>query len=102
MNPACRDEGLPQDVEHIFCNCHLVKEWVRKKVVDLLGPPPVSNKVKEIVLAMFPKGTKETEVLFILGNYLELVDKDVLNKQKVLRVDSMLGVLKAKMSLGSA
>ena len=67
---------------------------MRKKLVELLGtpgpPPLVSNK--EILLAMFPKGTQETEVLFILGNYLQLVDKDVINKQKVLHVDSMLGV----------
>ena len=101
-HPACREEGLTQDVDHIFCSCHLVKEawqWVRKKVVELLGtpgpPPVVSNK--EILLAMFPEGTQETEVLFILGNYLQLVDKDVINKQKVLRVDSMLGVFKVKM-----
>ena len=74
-------------------------QWVRNKVVELLGtlgpPPVVSNK--EIVLAMFPKSRQETEVIFILGNYLQLVDEEVMNKQKVLRVDSMLGVLKAKM-----
>ena len=32
----------------------------------------------------------------MLGNYIELVDKNVVNKQKVLRVDSMKGVLEAK------
>ena len=46
-HPACRQEDLTQDIEHIFCSCHLVREvwqWVRKKVMELLGrlgPPPV-------------------------------------------------------------
>ena len=37
------------------------------------------------------------EVMFLLGNYLELVDKNAVNKHKVLRVDSMKGVLESKM-----
>lgn len=101
-HPACRDQNLIQDIEHIFCSCHLVREawqWVRKKLMELLsrlGPPPVVTN-EEIVLVMFPKSTQEAEALFILGNYMQLVDQDVVNKQKVLRVDSMLGVLQEKM-----
>ena len=60
-----------------------------------LGPLPIVG-CEEIILAMFPRCTEETEVLFFLGNYVELVDNNVVNKQKVLRVDSMKGVLEAK------
>ena len=66
------------------------------ELLSRLGPPPVVTN-EEIVLVLFPKSTQEAEVLFILGNYMQLVDMDVVNKQKVLRVDSMLGVLEAKM-----
>ena len=38
---------------------------------------------------MFPKCTKETKVLYIPGNYLQLVDKDTVNNQKELRLDSI-------------
>ena len=76
-HPACRGEDLAQDIKHIFCSCHLVREawqWVRKKVMQLLGrlgpPPVVSNE--EIILAMLPKCTEESAVMFILGNYQRL------------------------------
>ena len=101
-HPACRGEDLAQDIEHIFCSCHLVREawqWVRKKIMELLGrlgPPPVVSS-EEIILLMFPKCTQETEVMFILGNYIQLVDYDAVNKQKELREDSVLGVLEAKL-----
>ena len=76
-----------------------VWQWVRKKVMELLGrlgpPPVVSNE--EFILAMFPKCTEETSVMFILGNYIQVVDDDAVNKQKELREDSMLGVLEAKL-----
>ena len=55
-----------------------------------------SCSCEEIILAMFPRSTEETEVFLFLGNYIELVDKHVVNKQKVLRVDTMKGVLEAK------
>ena len=66
------------------------------ELLGRLGPPPIVSS-EDIVLAMFPKCTQESEFMFILGNYLELVDKDAVNKQKVLRVDSMRGVLEAKL-----
>ena len=101
-HPACRQEDLIQDIEHIFCSCHMVREawqWVRKKVMGLLarlGPPPVVSN-EEFILAMFPKSTEETTVMFILGNYIQLVDSDAVNKQKEIREDSMLGVFEAKL-----
>ena len=42
----------------------------------------------EYIPAMFPKCTHETEVMFILGNYIQ---------QKDLRVDFMPRVLEAKL-----
>ena len=66
-----------------------------------LGPPPIVS-CKEIILAMFPRCSEETEILFFLGNYIKLVDKNVVNKQKALRVDSMKGVLEAKVEVAKA
>ena len=71
------------------------------EMLSIQRPPPfVSNK--DILLAMFPKCTQEMEVMFILGNYIQLVDNDVVNKKKELRVDSMLGVLEAKLQFVKA
>ena len=77
---------------------------VEEKSNELLartGPPPIVTN-EAIILARFPKCTQETEILFLLGNYIELVDKDVVNKQKKLQVDSMQGVLEAKIQFVKA
>ena len=66
------------------------------ELLGRLGPPPVVSS-EEIILSMFPKCTQETEVMFILGNYIQMVDYDAVNKQKELREDSVLGVLEAKL-----
>ena len=49
------------------------------QLLGRLGPPLVVSN-EEIILAMFPKYTEESAVMFILGNYLQLVDDDAVNK----------------------
>ena len=39
---------------------------------------------------------KENEVIFVLGSYMELVDREVIGKQKDLLVDTVRGALGAK------
>ena len=98
---ACKTEGLTQDIEHIFCACYKVKaawQWLRDKMVGLLsgpGPPPVLSNIM-IIMAMFPKHMQETECMFLLGTYIELVDRESVSKQKELLVNTLLGVLKTK------
>ena len=100
-NQACRNEGLVQDIEHIFCSCYKVRtawQWTRAKVLQFvteLGPPiTVSNT--DIILAMFPTCRREEECIFLLGNYVELVNCEVISKQKELVLNMLLGCLQAK------
>ena len=53
-------------------------------------------------LKMMTSFLQENEVLFILGNYIQLMDKEGMNKQKKLLVDAMLGVLEAKLQFVKA
>ena len=101
QNPACRRENLVHDVEHIFCLCYRVRaawNWTRKKMVDFLTdqgrPPDVSNP--DILLARFPNDRQEDECTFLLGTYVELVDREVVLKEKELLLDTLIGVLRTK------
>ena len=61
------------------------------------GRPPdhdISNM--DFLLAKFPKSDYEVESLLILGTYVELVDREVILKQKELMVNTLIGVLQAK------
>ena len=66
------------------------------ELLSRLGTAPVVSD-EDIILAMFPKCMQETECLFLLGNYMQLVDKEVVAKQKELLVDTLRGVLEAKL-----
>ena len=101
QNQACRRENLVHDVEHIFCLCYRVRAawtWLRRKMVVFLTdqgrPPDVSNL--DILLARFPKERQEDECTFLLGTYVELVNREVVLKEKELLVDTLIGVLRTK------
>ena len=101
-NQACRREDLVQDIEHIFCSCYKVKsawQWTRRKIVELvsdLGPPAVISNT-DIILAQFPTCRQETECMFLLGTYMELIDTEAMSKQKELLLDTLVGVIKSRM-----
>ena len=101
QNQACRRENMIHDVEHIFCLCFKVRAawgYVRRKILEFLAdqgrPPDVSNL--DILLARFPKSRQEDECMLLLGTYVQLVDSEVVLKQKELLVNTVIGVLQAK------
>ena len=100
-NQACRISRLEQTVEHIFCLCFRVKTawlWLREKLIELLSDqgaaPALSNT--ELLMLMYPRCRREAEAAFLLGTYMELVDNEVVGKQKELMVGTVRGVLRAK------
>ena len=102
LNQACRREGLVQDVEHIFCSCYKVRlawQWTRSKILELVLDlrPPVVISNNDIIMAQFPKCRQEVECMFILGTFLELVDKEIVSNQKDLLLDSLVGVMQTRM-----
>ena len=101
QNQACKRENLVHDMEHIFCLCYKVRvawNWTKRKLVAFLTdqgrPPDVSNL--DILLARFPKGKQEDECTLLLGTYVELVDREVVLKEKELLVNTLMGVLRNK------
>ena len=59
-----------------------------RKILEFLAdqgrPPDVSNP--DILLARFPKDRQEDECTLLLGTYVELVDREVVLKEKELFV----------------
>ena len=65
------------------------------ELVTELGPPIAVANI-DILLAMFPTCRQEVECIFILGTYVELIDREVVAGLKDLLLDTFLGVLREK------
>ena len=63
-------------------------------LTDQGRPPDISNP--DILLARFPKSRQENECTLLLGIFVELVDREVVLKEKELLVDTLIGVLRSK------
>ena len=102
-NQACKNSNLAHSVEHIFCGCFRVRTawlWVRQKLLVLWGDqgPLTAPTNQEIIMLMYPKVTQEAETIFLLGIFMELVDREVVGKHKELLVGTVKGVFQAKVS----
>ena len=59
------------------------------------GPAPVVTNT-ELIMLMYPKCRREAEAAFLIGTFMELVDREAAGKQKELMVGTVRGVLRAK------
>ena len=93
---------MVQSIEHIFCSCYKVRsawQWTRSKILELateLGPPVIVSNT-DIILAKFPSSRQEVECVFILGTFVELVDREVVSGGKELLLSTLLGVVQTRM-----
>ena len=51
----------------------------------------------EIIMLMYPEYRHEVKLTSLLGTLLELVDEEVIRKQKELLVNTLRGVLRARL-----
>ena len=98
--PEC--QGAVQDREHLFCSCTRVVDvwlWMRSRLLQLLphcvGVVGTSNE--EFILLQFPKDTMDTECVWLLGNYVEIVDTRAVAKNQKLNIDQVKGVLRCRL-----
>ena len=101
QHQACKLSSLVESVEHVFCLCFRVRTawlWLRDKVLELMsdqGPAPVVSNT-QLLMLMYPRCRREAEIAFLVGTFMELVDREVAGKQKELMVGTVRGVLRAK------
>ena len=98
--PECH--GAIQDREQIFCSCsRVVKAWLwqRSRLLQLLsgcvGALGTSNE--DFILLQYPKDTKDLECVWLLGNYVEIVDTCVVSKNRVLKREEVRGIIRSRL-----
>ena len=82
------NQGVVQDCVHLFTECDKVQEgwfWLRTRILGLL-PDCQGMSNFEILHLMFPKDSRvEDEVMFLVGNWTQLVyEEAVLRDRKLL------------------
>ena len=69
-------------------------KWVRDKLAQLL-PHTDCNQVsdEDFIFLQFPADTQDPECVWLLGNYIELVELEAVAKKKEIKTDILRGFL---------
>ena len=99
-HPQC--QGKVQDREHLFSSCYLVSQawlWLRTKLLQLLpttvGAVATSNE--DFLLLRFPADTMEKELVWMIGNYCDIVLKVSVAKKQRLSSDLVASLLRSRL-----
>ena len=94
--------GRRQDVEHLFCSCSLVSPawvWLRTRLLryfpTTVGAGGTSSE--EFLLLRFPKDLMDKEIVWLIGNYCDIVVKHVLGKKRKLTADRVSAIVKSRL-----
>ena len=105
QDPCCplqECRGQVQNKEHLFTSCFLVAEawiWLRTRLLRLLpttqGARAVTNE--DFLLLQFPKDVLDSECVWLLGNFCEIVSTTVIGKKRKLGAEQLAGRLRTRL-----
>ena len=98
-SPLCPRCGLEPETashRHLLCE-HVCQawEWVRYLILSLDSLLSAYSD-KELLHLEYPKGLRENAILWLIGNFVELVESEVVLKNHKLNSSSIKGLFKQK------
>ena len=91
-SPNCPLCNELHDNVHVFCECVLVREawfWVRQRLLQMFPSSHGNTSNFEFLNLMFDSSLLDSEVVWMLGIYLQLVWDTVICKKKGLKLETL-------------
>ena len=98
-SPNCVLCNVLHDNVHVFCECILVREswfWIRQRLLGMLPDLFRMSSNFEFLNLMFESDIMDSEVVWLLGAYVQLVWDSVICKKKYLKLETMKSELSMK------
>ena len=96
--PRCLTPDTPETFCHRFIQCPLVSQawdWLRS-ILYLLDPFICIEPDCSVLCLNFEKGLRETAVLWVIGTYVDIVEREVVLKEHSLSTASVIGIFKQR------
>jgi hypothetical protein len=98
--PQC--QGRVQDLEHLFTSCYLVSQawlWLRSKLLQFL-PTTVGaqgTSSEDFLLLKYPKDKMDKEIVWMIGNFCDIVLKITIVKKRKLSADQAANLMRSRL-----
>ena len=98
--PQC--QGKVEDREHIFSSCYLVIQawlWLRVKLLQLLPTAvgAIGTSSEDFLLLRFPRDRMDKELVWMVGNYCDIVMKEAVAKKRRLSADHVASLMRGRL-----
>ena len=91
-SPNCPLCNELHDNVHVFCECVLVREawfWVRQRLLQMFPSSHGNTSNFEFLNLMFDSSLLDSEIIWMLGIYLQLVWNTVICQKKGLKLETV-------------
>ena len=96
--PRCLSNDSAETIPHRYTSCIYVQEsweWLKSKLVELdISLESIGDN--DLLFLNYPKGLRENAILWLIGVYIETVEKEVVLRRFKLDIKLFKGILKQK------
>ena len=100
-NDTCSHCEYPETIHHRYLHCSYVSDawnWIQN-IIYCLDPNLRINDETVLLHFYFDKGLRENAIVWLLGNFIQLVETHVMSRNQKLDIHSLQGILKERKQL---
>ena len=90
--------STPETIRHRYEECGKVShiwEWVTE-LISILDPMCIPDDTHEILFLNFHRSARESAILWLLGAYVEVIDREIVSREQVLSIRQVRGIFKQR------
>ena len=96
--PRCRPAQIIENCQHRYQICarvYHIWEWILS-VILVLDPLCAPDNEMDYLSLNFPRSMRDNEIMWLIGSYVDLIEKVVILKDLFLNLDQVKGILRQK------
>ena len=97
-SPGCPGCGLAEQEQHRYCLCNRVQDaWAQvRDMLSQLEIETIYESDYNLIHFNFPQYLRDNAVVWVIGNYIQFVEEEVVRKNRRVLGSQLMGWLKAK------
>ena len=98
MCMRCPEENLNDTSKHRYLECCYVSQaWAWRKYILCITDISLASVNDEDILKLdFPKGLRDNALIWLIGTYIDLIEKEVITKDVIVSENAAIGYFKQR------
>ena len=95
----CKPDEISETIRHRFIQCRRVSHiwnWLLEQVLVQIEPLCANIDDFDLLCLNFPRTMRDNGILWLIGTYVDIIEKEILIRENAISVNQVRGLLKQR------